>query len=136
MDNFADDRQLFVARGSESSRRLKKKSSTKIVCTQKNVNHCNFAGICQMTTTQCCGNRCSPPPPPPPAMDAMEDSFHRQLFISHERFVKKVNNQDSSPFRSRRLKKKSKYETKCKQENVNYCNNAGVCTMTTTQTCN
>ena len=127
MDTYPYGRRLFAKRIDRRLRKKKTKISTK--CTQENVNHCNNAGICTMTTTQCCGDRCSPPPPPPPPMDAMEDEIHRQLFVSHNRFLEKMEH--------RRLRKKStEISTKCRQENVNYCDNAGICTITSAHVCN
>ena len=124
----ADARQLFGRRTAvwtvlDSNRRLRKKY--KMDCRQKNIQHCNHAGICTMDVVMCCGDRCSPPPPagpppPPPAMDLMEN--YRDVFYD-----------PTMDFSNRRLRKKK--SIKCEQRNINHCNHAGICTMTTNMCC-
>ena len=48
-----------------SNRRLRRGKKESIKCEQRNINHCNHAGICTMTTNMCCGNKCGAPPPAP-----------------------------------------------------------------------
>ncbi len=129
----ADARQLFGRRTAvwtvlNSNRRLRKKHTS---CRQETIQHCNHAGICTMNAVMCCGDRCSPPPPagpppPPPAMDLMED--YRDVFYDPT--------MDFSNTRRLRRKRRGKKESiKCEQRNIQKCNHAGICTMTTNMCC-
>ena len=142
----ADARQLFGRRTAvwtvlDSNRRLRKKS--KMDCRQKNIQHCNHAGICTMDAVMCCGDRCSPPPPagpppPPPAMDLMED------YSPEGRIGKRLNRRrpgfdvfydPTMDFSNRRLRRGKKESINCKQVNIQNCNHAGICTMTANMCC-
>ena len=141
----ADARQLFGRRTAvwtvlDSNRRLRKKY--KMDCRQKNIQHCNHAGICTMDVVQCCGDRCSPPPPagpppPPPAMDLMED------YSPEGRIGKRLNRRrpgfdvfydPAMDFSNRRLRR-GKKRIPCAHRYIPKCNNAGICTMTTNMCC-